>query len=231
MLTYFLLGTPCGGRRCALPPCTPPPAFIFLLGSPYYLLSLPFSQNIVSLSSSVAISTETCAYVLLAWYASAPSPLHPPTRFFFFRPLPLLHTLTPASVLRGEALRPDPPTRFFFCQLPLLPTLISLPFLQNMVSLGSSVTISTETCAYVLLAGYALRGEGLHPPPAFIFCSAPLATSSHSIFSVPLLFIDIHPDYHEHDHEHDHEHYHEHYYYNYNNYYYYYQGLYPSLAY
>ena len=41
--------------------------------------------------------------------------------------------------------------------------------------------ISIETCAYVLLSWYALRGEALRPPPctpppAFIFKTVPLAT-------------------------------------------------------
>ena len=40
--------------------------------------------------------------------------------------------------------------------------------------------ISIETCAYVLLSWYALRGT---PPPAFIFKPAPLATYYAFVFS------------------------------------------------
>ena len=179
---YVLLaGYALRGEALRPPPCTPPPAFIFLLGSPYYLLSLPFSQNIVSLSSSVTISTETCAistvdflltYFIAGGGASAPSPLHPPTRFFFFRPLPLLHTLTPASVLRGEALRPDPPTRFFFCQLPLLPTLT--PFFTKHGFFGFICNnihrdLCLRTSCWVRIAGGGAAPSPLHPPSRFYF--------------------------------------------------------------
>ena len=141
MRTY-LLGTHCGGRRCALPPAPPHP--LFFLTAPFVTYSL--------------------SWVRIAGGGAAPSPLHPPHPLFFF----------------DSSL----------CYL------LSLPFLQNMVSLGSSVSISTETCAYVLLAGYALRGEALRPPPctpppAFIFCSAPLATYSHSLF-YKTLFLWVH---------------------------------------
>ena len=48
--------------------------------------------------------------------------------------------------------------------------------------------ISIETCAYVLLSWYALRGEALRPPPctpppAFIFKPAPLATYYSFLFA------------------------------------------------
>ena len=48
--------------------------------------------------------------------------------------------------------------------------------------------ISIETCAYVLLSWYALRGEALRPPPctpppALIFKPAPLATYYSFLFA------------------------------------------------
>ena len=74
------------------------------------------------------ISIETCAYVLLSWYA-----------------------------LRGEALRPPPctpPPAFIFKPVPLaIPT---IPFFlqkhHRLFRLISSLLISIETCAYVLLS-------------------------------------------------------------------------------
>ena len=110
------------------------------------------------------ISIETCAYVLLSWYA-----------------------------LRGEALRPPPCTplpAFIFKTVPLA-TYYSFFFCISIISiivyLGSfplcwypsrlvpmcffldllvlTCNISIETCAYVLLSWYALRGEALRPPP------------------------------------------------------------------
>ena len=73
---------------------------------------------------------------------------------------------------------PSPCTRlpaFFFKQLALLPTLTL--FFWFILSL----LISIETCAYVVLSWYALRGEALRPPPctpppAFMFEPVPLAT-------------------------------------------------------
>ena len=73
------------------------------------------------------ISIETCAYVLLSWYA-----------------------------LRGAALRPPPCTpspAFILNRFPLLPT---IPFFlqkhHRLFGLISSLLISIETCAYVLLS-------------------------------------------------------------------------------
>ena len=66
--------------------------------------------------------------------------------------------------------------------------------------------ISIETCAYVLLSWYALRGEALRPPPctpppAFIFKPVPLATYYSFLFTeassfiwVNFIFVDIHRD-------------------------------------
>ena len=72
------------------------------------------------------ISIETCAYVLLSWYA-----------------------------LRGEALLPPAPPHplLFLNRFPLLPT---IPFFlhkhHRLFGLISSLLISMETCAYVLLS-------------------------------------------------------------------------------
>ena len=92
----FSLGTHCGGRRCALPPAPPHP-LLFLKRFPL-LPTIPFFLHkhhcLFGFISSLLISIETCAYVLLSWYA-----------------------------LRGEALRPPPctpPPAFIFKQFPLL---------------------------------------------------------------------------------------------------------------
>ena len=111
MLTYFLLGTHCGGRRCALPPAPPHPLF-FLDRSLCYILSL-----------------------LRPYCGGRRCGPDPPTRFFFCQ-LPLLPTLTPFftkhgffgficnNIHRDLCLRTscwvriagggDPPSRFYF---------------------------------------------------------------------------------------------------------------------
>ena len=106
----FSLGTHCGGRRCALPPAPPHP-LLFLNRFPL-LPTIPFflhkHHRLFGLISFLLTSIETCAYVLLSWSSrsylqyihwdlclcasllvriagggAAPSPLHPPTRFYF----------------------------------------------------------------------------------------------------------------------------------------------------
>ena len=84
----------CGGRRCALPPAPPHPLLFF-----NRLLWLPTLTLFFWFILSLLVSIETCAYVLLSWYA-----------------------------LRGEALRPPPCTPhplLCFNRLLLLPTLTS----------------------------------------------------------------------------------------------------------
>ena len=99
------------GEALRPPPCTPPPAFIFK-PVPLAIPTIPFflhkHHRLFGLISSLLISIETCAYVLLSWSSrsylqyihwdlclcasllvriagggAAPSPLHPPTRFYF----------------------------------------------------------------------------------------------------------------------------------------------------
>ena len=85
-----------------------------------------FFLDLVVLTCNISI--ETCAYVLLSWYA-----------------------------LRGKALRPppcNPPPAFIFKPVPLaIPT---IPFFlhkhHRLFGLISSLLISIETCAYVLLS-------------------------------------------------------------------------------
>ena len=64
----FSLGTHCGGRRCALPPA-PPHSLLFLNRFPL-LPTIPFflhkHHRLFGLISSLLISIETCAYVLLS---------------------------------------------------------------------------------------------------------------------------------------------------------------------
>ena len=65
----FSLGTHCGGRRCALPPAPPHP-LLFLNRFPL-LPTIPFflhkHHRLFGLISSLLISIETCASVLLSW--------------------------------------------------------------------------------------------------------------------------------------------------------------------
>ena len=65
----FSLGTHCGWRRCALPPAPPHP-LLFLNRFPL-LPTIPFflhkHHRLFGLISSLLISIETCAYVLLSW--------------------------------------------------------------------------------------------------------------------------------------------------------------------
>ena len=64
----FSLGTHCGWRRCALPPAPPHP-LLFLNRFPL-LPTIPFflhkHHRLFGLISSLLISIETCAYVLLS---------------------------------------------------------------------------------------------------------------------------------------------------------------------
>ena len=169
----FSLGTHCGGRRCALPPAPPHP-LLFLNRFPLlYLLFLSFCiikhHRLFGLISSLLISIETCAYVLLSWSCrsywqyihwdlclcasllvriagggAAPSPLHPPTRFYF-KPVPLATYYS-----------------FHLCWYPSRP--VPMCFFLDLVVLTCNISI--ESCAYVLLSWYALRAEALRPPPA-----------------------------------------------------------------
>ena len=141
------------------------------------------------------ISIETCAYVLLSWYALRgealrPPPCTPPPAFFFKTGFPCYcyyyyyfyyyyyyhyyyyfyyyyyyhyhyHLLLSWYALRGEALRPPrcalppapPHPLLFLNRFPLLPT---IPFFlhkhHRLFGLISSLLISIETCAYVLLS-------------------------------------------------------------------------------
>ena len=95
-----------------------------------------------------------------------PSPVHPPTRFYFFN------------------------------RLPSVPTILLLfhkhhPFL----GLISTLLISIETCAYVLLSWYALRGEALRPPPApptrFFLLAFPFWTTTTTATTTTTISITI----------------------------------------
>ena len=111
----FSLGTHCGGRRCALPPAPPHP--LLCLNRFPLLPTIPFflhkHHRLFGLISSLLISIETCASVLLSWSSrsylqyihwdlclcasllvriagggAAPSPCTPPPAFIF-KPVPL----------------------------------------------------------------------------------------------------------------------------------------------
>jgi len=136
---------------------------------------------------------------LLSWYALQGTP--PPA--FVFHRFPLLPTLFLGFIfsfvmfqnihaLRGErcALAPAPPHPLIFLNwLPLLPTILFFLHKHHLLfGLISSLLISIETSAYVLLSWYALRGEALRPPPctlppASIFKPVPLATYYPFLFA------------------------------------------------
>ena len=73
----------CGGRRCALPPAPPHPLLFF-----NRLLWLPTLTLFFWFILSLLVSIETCAYVVLSWYALRgealrPPPCTPPPAFMF----------------------------------------------------------------------------------------------------------------------------------------------------
>ena len=157
---YFFLGTHCGGRRCALPPAPPhllsffdqlpllPTLFPFFNQHRFFLFTFSF---LIFIYIHRHLSLCASFLVRIAGRGAAPSPLHPPTRFY-------LLTGSPCYLLFFS----------FFHQHRLFGFILSL-------------LKSIATCAYVLLSWYALRGEALRPPPctpppAFIFKSASLAT-------------------------------------------------------
>ena len=159
------------GAGAAPSPLHPPTRFYFfnrLPSVPTILLLFHKHHPFLGLISTLLISIETCAYVLLSWYA-----------------------------LRGEALRPPPllpaPAFTFLTGSPCYILTISLFFHKHHPFLGliSTLLMSIETCAYVLLSWYALRGRALRPPPctpppAFIFL-----TGSHLYLLFFCFFISI----------------------------------------
>ena len=71
-------------------PAPPHPLLFFnrLPLLPTILLFFHKHRRLLGFILSLLISVATCAYALLSWYAfagggAAPSPLHPPTRFYF----------------------------------------------------------------------------------------------------------------------------------------------------
>ena len=101
----FSLGTHCGGRRCALPPATPPPAFIFK----------PALLATYSASFFISIIRSLSAFHLY-WYPS--------------RLVPMCFFLGTHCGGRRSALPPAPPhPLLLFNRFPLLPTLF--PFFHK----------------------------------------------------------------------------------------------------
>ena len=146
----FSLGTHCGGRRCALPPAPPHP-LLFLNRFPL-LPTIPFflrkHHRLFGLISSLLISIETCAYVLSFLIFSFLLAIYP------LRLVPMCFSLGTHCGGRRCALPPAPPHPLLFLKrFPLLPT---IPFFlhkhHRLFGLISSLLISIETCAYVLLS-------------------------------------------------------------------------------
>ena len=113
------------------------------------------------------ISIETCAYVLLSWYA-----------------------------LRGEALRPPPctpPPAFILKPVPLA-TYYSFVFFISIILYLGSFHLCWYPSRLVLLSWYVLRGEALRPPPctpppAFIFNRFPLLPTLFPFFISIIVYL------------------------------------------
>ena len=157
----FSLGTHCGGRRCALPPAPPHP-LLFLNRFPL-LPTIPFflhkHHRLFGLIPSLLISIETCAYVLLSW--SSRSYLQ-----YIHWDLCLCASLLVRIAGGGAAPFPPAPPHplLFLNRFPLLP---AIPFFlhkhHRLFGLISSLLISIETCAYVLLSWSSRSYFAIYP--------------------------------------------------------------------
>ena len=139
-------------RKASLALLTPPPAFIFYPAplATYYSFFSQASSFIWVHFILIDIHRDLCLctsfLVRIAGGGAAPSPLHPPTRFYF---------------LIGSPCYP----LFFLFFIGII------GYFGSLFSFYISLLISIEICACVLLSWYALRGEALRPPP----CTPPPA--------------------------------------------------------
>ena len=152
--------------------------FGFLCASFFVLLSwyalrgeaLRFSRSFLSWASTIWIDLvvldgdyflRASCLVRIAGGGAAPSPLHPPTRFYCV-------TGAPCSRLFFRLLFPSapPPPAFMFYPVPLATYSYSFCFFRQLQGFAF-------LCAsfFVLLSCYALRGEALRPPPCDLFLS------------------------------------------------------------
>ena len=192
----FFLGTHCRG---------PPHPLLFFHRLPLLPTLFPIfhkHHRLFGFILSVLISIDACAYILLSSSFLVRIAGDPPTRFCFssvslatyslLRFHLLVCNVSKYPCIAGRALRPPPCTPhplIFLNWLPLLPTILFFLHKHHLLfGLISSLLISIETSAYVLLSWYALRGEALRPPPctpppAFIFKPVPLATYYPFLFA------------------------------------------------
>ena len=132
-----------------LPSLDPPTRFYFFAGSPCYLLFF-FSQasslfiwvHLILIDIHRDLCLCTSFLVRIAGGGAAPSPLHPPTRFYFNR-FPLLPTIL-----------------FVFHKHRLFGFMLSL--------LISIEICAYVLLSWYALRGEALRPPPCNPPPAFI---------------------------------------------------------------
>ena len=127
----------------------PPHPLLFFSRLPCYLLFLFFHKHHRCLFGFIYCNLDwhihrdlclcTSFLVRIAGGGAAPSPLHPPTRFYFLIGSP--------------------------CYLLFLSILFVFHKHHRLFGYILSLLISIEICAYVLLSWYALRGEALRPPP------------------------------------------------------------------
>ena len=131
---------------------------------------------------------RTSFLVRIAGGGAAPSPLHPPTRFYFVTGNPcyllLFLLLFPSTSMIWVPMRfflgthcGASPTRFqFVTGAPCYLLLFLLLF-------PSTSTIWVPMCFFLRTSFLVRQPFPLHPPPAFMFDSAPLLTFSHSFLS------------------------------------------------
>ena len=145
---YFFLGTHCGARRCALPPAPPHP-LLFSNRLPFLPTPAPFFHMhrfiwvhliLIDMYRNLCL----CTFFLERIAGGGAAPL--------FSPPPC-----------------TPPPAFIFNRLPVLPTPTPVFKMHRLFGFILSLLISIETCAYVLLSWYALRGEPPCTPHPLMF--------------------------------------------------------------
>ena len=197
--------------------CIAPHPLLFFNRLPLLPNLFPFfhiHHRLFGLILSLLISIDACAYILLSSSFLVRIAKDPPPAFVFSSASLATYTLVSfhkhrflgfifsfsmfqhIHALRGERgaspLHP-PHTLIFLSRLPLLPTIPLFSHKHHrLFGLISSLLISIEASAYVLLSWYTLRGEGLPPctpPPAFIFKQVPLTTYSVSFFISIIVYL------------------------------------------
>ena len=197
---YCVTGAPCSRLFFRLLfPSAPPLARVYVLpGAPgYLLLFVLLFPSASRICFPMCFFLRTSFLLRIAGGGAAPSPLHPPTRFYCV-------TGAPWYLLLFRLLFPSASTIFFSHVLlssyillswyifhnrpPLVPTPIPFAFAISINDLGSYVLLGTHppTCFDCVTGApcsrlfFRLLFPSAPPPPAFMFYPAPLATYSYS---------------------------------------------------